>query len=258
MAEIDPCPTKALSFDQLAIARKHTHLISDFLEQRLRTYLTTLQSLLLPERLLGKLVGSKFDIPGTDKILSELQENYRKFPGKPFDLPQEFQKDWLADVGARLELYRWEYSRELATESGKRSILFTCPIRWTLLYGPVCSVTQAVQALTQKQDRRGIDHLRQFIVNALVMQSLLSRSAALTSLLADLRFSLTLYPYPGLNGLPLAIVQSHVSTFLPPEQLIITATEFSGVAAFIELIDVDAVRQMPDPLKERILQLVTG
>jgi len=256
MAETSTCPTKTLSFEQLAIARKQTHAISDFLEQRLRTYLNTLQSLFLPERLLGKMVGSRFDAPGADKVLSELQENYRKLPGKPFDFPKEFDKDWLGDVGARLELHRWDYSREIATESGKRPILFTSPARWTLVYGPGYSVTQALETLARKQDRRGVDQLRQFVVNALVMQSLISRSSSLASLLDDLRYSLSLNPHPGLNGLPLVVIQSQISTFLPPEPLILTATEFSGVSAFIELIDVDAIRQMPDPFRERILALI--
>jgi hypothetical protein len=258
MAETFTCPTKTLSFEQLAIARKHTHAISDFLEQRLRTYLSTLQSLFLPERLLGKMVGSRFDAPGSDKVLSELQENYRKLPGKPFDFPKEFDKDWLSDVGARLELHRWDYSREIATESGKRSILFTSPARWTLVYGPGYSVTQALETVARKQDRRGVDQLRQFVVNALVMQSLISRSSSLASLLDDLRYSLSLNPHPGLNGLPLVVIQSQIFTFLPPEPLILTATEFSGVSAFIELIDVDAIRQMPDPFRERILALIAG
>jgi hypothetical protein len=54
----------------------------------------------------------------------------------------------------------------------------------------------------------------------------------------------------------LAVIQSQVSTFLPPDPLIVTATEFSGVPTFIELIDVDATRQIPDPFKERILALI--
>ena len=86
---------------------------------------------------------------------------------------------------------------------------------------------------------------------------LISRSSSLISLLGDLRYSLTLNPHPGLNGLPLAVIQSQISTFLPPDPLIVTATEFSGVPAFIELIDVDDIRQMPDPFKERILTRIS-
>ena len=258
MAETLACPTKTLSFEQLAIARKHTQTISGFLEHQLRAYLDTLRSLFLPERLLGKLAGSRFEVPGADKAYSELQENYRKLPGKPFDFPQEFEKDWLVEVGARLDLHRWDYSREIITESGKRSILFTSPARWILTYGPGYSVSQALQTLARKQDRRDVDQFRQFVVNALVMQSLISRNPSLVSLLGDLRYSFGLNPHPGLNGLPVAVIQSDIPTFLPPEPLIIATTEFSGVSAFIELIDTDAIRQMSDPFKERILTLIGG
>jgi hypothetical protein len=258
MAETLACRTKTLSFEQLAIARKHTQAISEFLEKQLYSYLDTLRSLFLPERLLGKIAGARFDVSGADKALTELQESYRKLAGKPFDFPQEFEKEWLVDVGARLDLHRWEYSREIPTESGKRSILFTSPTRWILAYGPGHSVSQALQAFSRKQDRRGIDQLRQFVVNALVMQFLISRSSSLAALLSDLRYSLSLNAHPGLNGLPVVVIQSQITTFLPPEPLIVAATELSGVSAFIELIDADAVRQMPDPYKEHILALITG
>src|SRR5208282_2062983 len=91
-------PTKNLSFEQLAVARKSTQAVSDFLEKQLLGYLDTLRSLLMPERLLGKLAGSKFDVPGADKALIELQEGYRRLPGKPFDFPKEFETDWVVDI----------------------------------------------------------------------------------------------------------------------------------------------------------------
>jgi hypothetical protein len=258
MAETFACQTKTLSFEQLAIARKQTQAVSEFLEKQLNNYLDILRSLFLPERVLGRIAGARFEVPGADKVLAELQENYRKLPGKPFDFPQEFEKEWLVEVGARLDLHRWEYTRELSAESGKRSILFTSPTRWILSYGPGHSVSQALQAFSRKQDRRGTDQLRQFVVNALVMQYLIARSSSLTALLSDLRYGLSLSPHPGLNGIPVVVIQSQINTFLPPEPLIIAATELSGVPAFIELIDADAVRQMSDPYKDRILALIDG
>jgi hypothetical protein len=155
MAETTASPTKRLSFEQLAAARKSTQAVSDILEKQLLGYLDTLRSLLVPERLLGKLAGSKFDAPGADKVLTELQENYRRLPGKPFDFPKEFEADWLGDIGVKLDLHRWEYTREIAAESGKRSILITSPTRWILAYGPGYSVSQAVQSFAHRQDRRG-------------------------------------------------------------------------------------------------------
>ena len=46
MAETFLSPTKNLSFEQLAAARKSTQAVSDFLEKRLLGYLDTLRSLL--------------------------------------------------------------------------------------------------------------------------------------------------------------------------------------------------------------------
>ena len=256
MAETPISPTKNLSFDQLAAARKSTQAVAGFLEKQLLGYLDTLRSLLLPERLLGKLTGSKFDVPGADKALTELQDNYRRLPGKPFDFPKEFETDWLAELGVKLELQRWEYSREISTDSGKRPVLITSPTRWILAYGPVYTVSQAVQAFASRQDRRGIDQLRQFVVNTLVMQALITRSAGLASIFAELRYHITTQAHPGLSGLPLVVVQSQVTTFVPPESVISAATELSGVDAFIELVDVEAIHQLSDPFQQRISQLV--
>jgi hypothetical protein len=256
MAETSLSPTRNLSFEQLAAARKSTQAVSDFLEKRLLSYLDTLRSLLLPERLLGKLAGSKFDVPGADKALTELQDTYRRLPGKPFDFPKEFETDWLVEIGLKLDLQRWEYSREISTESGKRMIQITSPTRWILAYGPGLSASQAIQAFARKQDRRGIDQLRQFVVNTLVMQALIARSGALSSMLTELRYNVLAQTHPGLSSLPLVVIQSQVPTFLPPESVIAAATELSGINAFIELIDVEAVRQLSDPFKQRLSQLI--
>jgi hypothetical protein len=258
MAETSLSPTKNLSFEQLATARKSTQAVSDYLEKRILGYLDTLRSLLLPERLLGKLAGSKFDVPGADKALTELKDNWRRLPGKPFDFPKDFETDWLVEVGVKLDLQRWEYSREISTESGKRTVVITSPTRWILAYGPGYTFSQAVQAFARRQDRRGIDQLRQFVVNTLVMQALLARSSGLSAILAELRYDVTSLTHPGLGSLPLVVVQSQVPTFLPPETVIAAATELSGIDAFIELIDVEAIRQLSDPFKERISQFMPG
>ena len=37
-----------------------------------------------------------------------------------------------------------------------------------------------------------------------------------------------------------------------PDDVLLTATQFSGVAAFIEVLDVDALATLPDQLKTRL------
>jgi hypothetical protein len=256
MAETSLSPTKNISFEQLAVARRSTQAVSEFLEKQLLGYLDTLRSLFLPERVLGKFAGSKFEVPGAEKALTELQENYRRLPGKPFDFAKEFETDWLGEVGAKLDVQRWEYYREISSESGKRTILITSPTRWVLAYGPGYSVSEAIRAFAHKQDRRGTDQLRQFVVNTLVMQSLIARSGGLSSIFAELRYGVTTQTHPAFSGLPAILIQSQIPTFLPPEPIIAAATDLSGVDAFIELIDVESIRQLSDPFKQRISQLI--
>src|SRR3974390_1651325 len=107
MADMTSSPIKSLSFEQLAVARKSTQAVSDFLEKQLLGYLDTLRSLLLPERVLGKLAGSKFEVPSADKTLTELQENYRRLPGKPFDFPKELETEWLVEGGGKPHFFSW-------------------------------------------------------------------------------------------------------------------------------------------------------
>ncbi|MBV8378501.1 MAG: hypothetical protein JO279_16005 [Verrucomicrobia bacterium] len=90
------------------------------------------------------------------------------------------------------------------------------------------------------------------------MQALIARSSGLSSILSELRYDVTSLTHPGLSSLPLVVLQSHISTFLPPESVIAAATELSGIDAFIELIDVEAMRQISDPFKLRISQLIPG
>ena len=103
---------------------------------------------------------------------------------------------------------------------------------------------------------KSLDQLRQFVVNTLVMQALIARNAGLPAILGELRYNVNAQSHPGLSGLPLVVIQSPISTFLPPESVIAAATELSGIDAFIELIDVEAVRQLSDPFKQRIVQMI--
>ena len=59
---------------------------------------------------------------------------------------------------------------------------------------------------------------------------------------------------PGLGDLELATLSSHLTSFRPPDELILSATGISGVSAFIELVDKDAAQSLRDPLREEIAE----
>ena len=100
------------------------------------------------------------------------------------------------------------------------------------------------------------EHIRQFVVNALVTQLIITHTPGLAPLFTDLRYQLQNESMPDLPKLPLTTITSGLPSFRPGDDLILAATNFSGVPAFIELIDINALPELRDPLKTRIEDLL--
>ena len=82
---------------------------------------------------------------------------------------------------------------------------------------------------------------------------MLERFDEISPLLADLRYEVRSEKVEGLGELPITTVRiASLTSFRPSDSVIATATRFSGVPAFIELIDFEAARRMADPLREQI------
>ena len=242
---------RTVTFQELPAARRTTEAISQYLQQRLSTYLDTLKALLAPERVFGKHVGGKGDVMGVDKAVNQVAQSYREVAGKPLELPREFDPEWLAGTGSRLELHRIEYVHTASANNTAKPIHITSPVRWILAYGSAITPFQALQiAAGKERDQSGA--LRQFAVNALVMQQVLARYPGLAEIFKDLRFELRIEHFPDTGKLPFATISSFIPSYRPSDELILTATEFSGVAAFIELIDISALDTLRDPLKQQI------
>jgi hypothetical protein len=244
-------PETALSFEQLVALRGHTEAIAQFLRTQLQDHVETLRPLFAPRRLLGKYVGVKETVVGADRAFTQLQEQYRQVCGKPFGLPPELDEDALSVVDNRLELYAWEYAHEAKSTRETKTITITSPVCWLLTYSSGYTLTQLRHALLAPTERRP-DHLRQFVVNALLMAAVLARYPGLVQLFTDLRYQVHIDRAADFGALPLVTIRSCLSSFRPPDDLILAATRLSGVAAFIELIDMDGVHALPDPLKLRL------
>ena len=248
-------PEKPVALQDLPELRRRTEGISNLLRQQLTHHLEILRPVLSPERVLGKHAGAKTDVPGADRALAELQQKYKEFSPKPFDLPIDMDAHWLTLVGNRLELHPWEYAHEIKTERESKTITMTSPFRWIVSYASNYSVAVAKLVLAGKEQRRP-EYLRQFAVNALVLQLLLTKTPGLVQLFADLRYDLKTVVAPELPKLPLVCVTSGLPSFRPANDVILAATAFSGIPAFIELIDLAAVRDLQDPLKVKIEEML--
>ena len=249
---------RALTFQELPELRRKTEAISKFLQDQLSAHLETLRPILSPERLFGKYVGAagaKVEVPLADRALAQLQQAYRPFSAPPFNLPSDFDQYWLTLVGSRVALHPWEYSHQAQAERESRSITMSSPVRWVLTFASTYSLSHVRQAVAGKGERRP-EHIRQFVVNALVTQLMITHTPGLASLFADLRYQLSTDSIPDLPKLPLTTIAFGLPSFRPSDDLILAATNFSGVPAFIELIDIDRLSTLRDPLQARIEDLL--
>ena len=248
-------PTRPLTFQELPEIRRKTEVISKFLQDQVLTHLETLRPMLSPERVFGRYAGSKGDVALADRALAQLQQNYKPLSARPFDLPSELDEYWLTLVGSRVTLYPWEYTYEARTDRETKAISMTSPLRWVVSFSSAYTLSQVRQALAGKGERRP-EHIRQFVVNALVTQLVITHTPGLAPLFTDLRYQLQTDYAPDLPKLPLTTITSGLPSFRPGDDLILAATNFSGVPAFIELIDVGALPELQDPLKTRIEDLL--
>lgn len=247
--------TGTLTFEQLAMLREQTEAIAGLLRNRLQGYLETLRPLFAPRRLLGKYVDRKEDVASSEKAVAQLREKFKEVCGTPFSLTPELDDSILTGMDNCPEIYPWEYSYELRGEEESRSLIIASPVRWILTYGSGYTLSQVTQAIAGKYERRS-NHLRQFVVNALVMNLLVAKYAKIAQLFSDLRYNIEVDKCPGLGALPFVTVSTCLPSFRPPDNLVLMATRFSGISNFVELIDIDAVHTLQDPLKSQIQELL--
>jgi hypothetical protein len=241
----------AISLQDVPELRRKSERISDALRQQLVSHLEALRPIYTPERVFGKLAGGKIEVATADRALAELKEKYNPFSSKPYDLASGFDSSWLQLVGSVLDVYPWEYAHDVA---GK-TITMTAPMRWVINYKGSYSFGK-VRAVLAGTEQSRPEFLRQYVVNALVLQSVLRVNPGLTTLFSDLRYELKTETPAELKGLPVVTVTSCINSFRPPDDIISAATAFSGVPAFVELVDLESVKSPRDTLKERIEQLI--
>lgn len=243
---------KPITIEQLAEVRDKTERVSDFLTQRLKGHLATLYPILTPKRVFGKYLGVKDSVPRAEEAYSHLQSRFRECSGAPFDLRADMNEDALSNMEHGIEVYPWEYTYE----TGGKAIVITSPVRWVVTYKSDYSLA-AMRAVTGGRSERRTASIRQFLINAIGFEIVLARVTGVVQLLQDLRYDLATETGPGLGKLPLATVSAGIPSFRPPDDLILAATRLSGVAAFIELVDLDAVSRIEDPLRKQIENILT-
>ena len=245
--------TPSISIGDLAELRAKTEAVASLLGGELAGHLQTIRPLASPRQVLGSHVrgGGANDADHGDRAFDQLKEIFSQVAGKPFALSKEIAEDPISIEG-KLEIHPWEYSHTL--DDGKK-VMMTSPLRWILCFHSGYSPSELRGLLATKASRR-TDDVRQFVTSAIALQMLLTAKPNITRLLHDLRFQIDIGPADGFGELPIVSIGACVPSFRPEDELIRTATQFSGVSAFIELIDLEALRSLRDPLKDQIESVI--
>lgn len=242
---------KNLDSQEFLQLRQATEKIAGALDDRLRNHLSVLRPLFVPRKLFGTYVKSSSmqEVPGGDKAFAELQEHYALVCAKPFDLPKRLQPP-LPPISNQLEGSPLQYTLQSAGSSDKGTKV-TCPTKWVLSYRSECPLSRLKAMLSGKESRQA-DDMKQALIDHLAIVVFLKYFPGLTQLFEDLRYEVETHEMPDLGGLPVVILKAPVKTFLPPDDFIQQVTQLSGIPAFQEIVDLDAVGSIPDPLKESL------
>ncbi|MGH8502241.1 MAG: hypothetical protein ACREVE_07155 [Gammaproteobacteria bacterium] len=246
---------KGYTTQKLLVLRKLTRGIGEIIGEQMNAYIATLTPLFRQKAVFGDHIqgGAKEPVKGADQAFLELQKLYESTATKqPFNLSREL-KSPLMQMTSSLELTPWEYVHVAKAEGESRPITVTCPFKSIITYADY-TPTRLKKLLADRN--RNESELQQFVLHYLAMQMIISRRPGLAQMLEHLHFPLGTDHLPEFGPLPVTFMVSSISMSLPPDRLLIESTELSGKDAFEEIVNVEDIEKLQDPLKERLLGFI--
>ncbi|MBV9928151.1 MAG: hypothetical protein JOZ96_24240 [Acidobacteria bacterium] len=240
---------------RLLALRKLTRGVSELLRGQLTAYLSTLAPLINPKAVFGDYVqgGGKEVVRGADTVFEELQALYGAVASsKPYNLPKELKLP-IGIAGTALEITPVEYVHVAKTERESKKVSVASPLKWAFNYRGF-PPRRLAELLGNRN--RDTEELQRAVLHALVMHVVLSKRAGVTQILDALHFHVNTGRSPEFGDLPLTYISSSVSTTRPPDEVIIESTEVAGRDSFEEVVNLDDIATLRDPLKEQLLELV--
>jgi hypothetical protein len=191
---------------------------------------------------------------GTDQHAADLRELYRRVALKPFDLRTELPNT-LESVATTFHLHEWEYLHPTQTERGWQSIRISTPLSWVLTYASPYSMSTLRDVMGGNAQRDG-EAVRAFVFRACVMHEFFRKTPSITELLSALRYRVEVKNSPQFGELPFVTVSAPFRTFRPSDNLVAVAAGMAGAQAFAEILDVESVKSLSDPLKDEALRVL--
>ncbi|HEX4951015.1 MAG TPA: hypothetical protein VFZ34_30430 [Blastocatellia bacterium] len=242
------------SLQQLLALRKLTRAITEVLRGQMKEYLTTIAPLLRPKTALGEYIKSsaRETASGASAAFKELQNLYEAIAkNKPFLLNKELDAS-LDIMNTSIESTPMEYVYEAKTESHSKTITITSPLQSILTYAGYAPA-KLKELLADRY--RTPEKVQEFIVHYLALHITITRQPGLAQMLNSLHFPLVTKRLPEFGELPITCLTSAITTIRPPDSVLIEATELSGLDAFEEVVSLEDIAGLRDPLKERLLEI---
>jgi hypothetical protein len=238
----------------LLVLRKLTRAITDAVRVLMTEHLKTLAPLLRPKAVLGEYIqgGPKEPSRKADKAFADLQALYAAVAAaKPYNLPRELTPP-LSFTSVGLEITPLDYYHMAQSGTVTRRIKVRCPLTWVLTYTDF-PPTRLQDLLDSKA--RSVEELQRFMLSYLVMHLAATSDPGLIQVFEALRFPLTTSKSPQFGELPITRIGIGISTARPSDALMIESAELTGMDAFEEIVKVEDIARMGDPLKERLLEI---
>ena len=238
----------------LLTLRKLTRAIADIVKAQMTEYLATLAPLLRPRTVLGDYVddGTKESTRRSDKAFKELQALYETIAAtKPYNLPRELSMP-LRLTGTGLEITPVDTPRVVQAGREARTIMVRSPLTWTLTYAGYAP-TRLPELLKSKL--RPGEELAQVVLSYLMMQVVTSNSPGLMKTFEALHFPIATTTVEEFGPLPITRIGVAIKTIAPSDDVILQSAELTGMDAFEEVVNVDDLTRLGDPLKDRLLDV---
>ena len=245
--------TERDSIQSLLALRKLTRAIADAVRTQISEHIATTAPLFRPNTVLGDHIvgGIKESTRRADQALKEVQALHEAVsPAKPFNLRRELTVP-INFSAAGLEITPVDYVHTVQAGPEMRRIMVRRPLTWTLSYAGYAP-TRLPELLDPRV--RG-EELQRFIVSHLLLHAVVKNQRGLAQLFENLRLPLTTAKAPELGDLPVTRIGIGVSTFRPADAVVLESAELTGIDAFEEVVNVDDIAKLTDPLKERLTDI---
>ncbi len=245
---------KEIDLAQMGQFRDVSQHIVQFLNARLSGYLSTITPLFSPRKILGEFMDSAYKerVPGADANFAEIEQRYKKIVRETFDMPSKLGTP-LANIKNQLEVYPWEYLYQL-DDDNNQTVRISSPVKWVIAYAGAYTLPDLLEQRV-RGEKPDAEDIKQLVVNSLTLWCLIEQSPDIVQLLGDLRFTVSIETALASGELPYVVLTSSAPAFRPQDELIRTVTQLSGKPVFGELIDVDAIGDIPDLFSEKLQEL---